>query len=777
MVLALIFLVAGAVEETAGDAAAADALSILFFYCMVLGVAFLIFDSYLENNKNNLFSRLKRRLSSSQISNRFEWLIPFLPYILFALLSLAILSNLLLPGYVLVTDMVFGPIVPAQGIYTTGVVLGGGNALTAFSILLGYAIPGWAVEKLYLFLVFFLSASSMYRLTGRVGGPARYYAALLYAVNPFVYVRILSGALGLALAYSILPLAFLYFIRLLRPSGRKLQSAALPALLFSLTAVFDIHTFVLLVGLSLLYFIVWLFYNFRDVWARLRHVYVQAGLFIAFTLALNVYWIYSARQASGQILGSFTFLDAVAFASRPTLFGNTMFSIMAMYGFFRTGYLYPVDLAPWLIALLPLFIFLALYGFLAEFRNRVRGPVATTMIIAMVISVVLATGISSPLTAPIYTFLYNNLPLFNGFREAQKFVALLVLSYAFLGYFGLLQIEQMASRHLRLRGSKHSLIAAFAVLLIILSVSSPLLYTYMELGGFDGQLNNVMYPHSWYVARSIIESNVSDNSVLFLPWHTYMFYNWSGTLFASPFSNFFPGNLIYGGQDTYLGGQGAQTGFASGMMLQILKERNSIHNLGNLLSLMDVKYVFLSKSADFYRYGFLYSQHDLRLLLNTSTAALFLNLHPVYRAYVTDQLRTFSSFSYLVNLSSSLNLLDYAWIYGGNSTSSVGEIVPVSTVQESPVHFNMALPGLISVNSSYYLVFIPPAGANTQWSIQAGRPLQINSSSPGIVNAVSGGPSHIAAVCTTYEPALEAYAVSIAALVTITALVFWEKRR
>ena len=780
--IALILLLVSGIEFASGNSSAANDLAILFFYFLSIGVIFMIVDDYIQQRPDSLYFSVRNRLEHLHLPRSFRRLLPYLPYISFVALSLLILSDLLLPGYVLITDMVFGPIFPVTSLYSLSPVLGGGNALTAFEVMLSYILPGWAIEKLFLFLIFFLSASSMYVLTGKAGGPSRYYASLLYTLNPFIYVRILAGAWGLAFAYALLPLAFYFFLRLFSPARKRYRIPAVASMLYSLVAVFDIHMFVLLVGLSLLYTIIRAIYlAFYSSLNEFRLYYIPLINFVLFTLLLNIYWIYSSGIAVHQILGSFNLLDAIAFASRPTIYGNTMLSIIAMYGFFRTGYIYPIDLMQWLIVFLPLFLFLSFYGFLSGFREKTRGPVATTLLISMVLSVIFATGISSPLTSSIYIFLYKHLPLFDGFREPQKFVALLVLSYSYLGYLGILELEKHLKRLAFPVGSKQCALVIFISAVLIVSLISPLLYSYTELNGFSGQLSNVEYPHSWYVARNIMMKNITDNSALFLPWHTYMYYNWTGTVFASPFASFFKMNIISGGQDVYVGGQGANTTFASALMLQILSERNDIHDLGNILSLLDVKYIFLSKSADFTHYNFLYSQRDLRLILNSSSAALFLNLHPVYRSFTVTGVRYFTSLASLVNVSNSVNMLDYAWIYGKGMNSSNSSLIPVASSEINPVDYSLSMPGLIGLNVNYYLVFIPPAGANSQWALSRG--IEVSGSyqfSPYLVYQVSGGPAHLSAKCTTYTEAIAAYAASSISLAAILFLVFYEnygKRR
>src|SRR3989338_6133282 len=63
------------------------------------------------------------------------------------------------------------------------------------------------LQKLFLFLAIFLSAISMHNLIKTKSVLPRYFAGVLYAVNPFVYIRFMAGHWLLLLAYSITPFA------------------------------------------------------------------------------------------------------------------------------------------------------------------------------------------------------------------------------------------------------------------------------------------------------------------------------------------------------------------------------------------------------------------------------------------------------------------------------------------------------------------------------------------------------------------------------------------
>ncbi len=794
--LGLILLIAAAVESSAGNSSISNDIAIVFFYCLLAGVMLLIIDDHRETRRHSsrvLVSPVETYAYAliDRLKKHYTFIIGTLvPALFFSLISLFIMSAFLAPGYVLVTDMVFGPRVSISGVYALSPALGGGNALALFEYVAYAVIPAWLVEKIFLFLIFFLSSSTMYLFSGhfRLNGPSRYFSSILYAVNPFVYARMLAGAWGLLFAYSLSPLAFLLFVSLMAAPTRKdkMQGAARAALVFSLLAVFDIHTFVLMVGISALYFIVLCLYEGRgNLAAHLYRTGTSVLLIAAMLCLLNFYWLTSAGSSTRQIMGTFTFLDAIAFASTPTVFGNTMLSVAAMYGFFRTGYIYPLTLFPSLISIFFLFLFLSIFG-LISYYGTARTPAAVSLAVAAVFSILFATGISSPLTAGLYTFMFDNFPLFNGFREPQKFVAIVVMAYSFLGGLGLLQLQSYLTgvgknegkRSGIFRGNSRKYVVAAVAVIIAVSLVSPFVYSYMEMNSFNGQLTNVQYPSSWYRAESIMNNNTSDYSTLILPWHGYMYYNWSRTKFASPFNSFFKQNLIYGGRNTYVGGEGSQQLF-SPLILSILGERNNISHLGNILSVMDVKYVFLSKSADYWNYSFLYHQSDMRLVENTTACALFLNLHPVSRAYIVHKVLSVQSYSELITLSARVNLTDYAWLVPGGATPAVGGgyFLPLVSNKVDDARYNVLMPGIIGLNSSSYLVFVTPGGVPSEWSSEPGlvsyfsqSGIPVSHSIGDMIFLVSGGPGSITFDYVPFQSAWITYGVSAASFAVIVTL-------
>jgi hypothetical protein len=167
----------------------------------------------------------------------------YLPFFVFGLLSLLVVFPFLERGYILSLDMVFGP---NTGFYDVfyGIRPVHGELLLFFLFeALCAVVPMWAVQKLFIFLILFLSGVSAYHLCpGNTVG--KIFAGLIYVLNPFVYVRFLAGHFLLLLGYAVLPFAVKAFIDFFdMPSKNSFMKAVF---LFTLVSVFSAHMMALM---------------------------------------------------------------------------------------------------------------------------------------------------------------------------------------------------------------------------------------------------------------------------------------------------------------------------------------------------------------------------------------------------------------------------------------------------------------------------------------------------------------------------------------------------
>lgn len=162
-----------------------------------------------------------------------------LRYLVFAGVSLILVSGFFSRGYILTLDMVF-----TKNVFHVSNLFYG--LTTSYSVTPSIAFLDFLnilfsvefIQKLSFFLIFFLSGISAYKMCPEEWGIGRYFAGFLYTINPFVYVRVLAGHWLLLLAYAVTPFAVKSFMDFFEtPSIKKSIYVA-----FLLTLVFALET-------------------------------------------------------------------------------------------------------------------------------------------------------------------------------------------------------------------------------------------------------------------------------------------------------------------------------------------------------------------------------------------------------------------------------------------------------------------------------------------------------------------------------------------------------
>ena len=530
-------------------------------------------------------------------------------HVIFTGLTILILWNMLLPGYIFSLDMIPPRQLDAENyIYN---VYSSTNSNTPFYIILSLIntiIPFWLIQKILLFLALFLSFTTMYALIPTKSHIPKYFGAFLYALNPFVYVRFLAGHINLLLAYSITPLAVLMIFQFAEQPNRK--NTIMTALMIALVGILNLHN---------LFLTLLLFFAILAVRLKKKHI-VPALKIIFLLLLLNIYWL--APQSGGSSIDVIGTDDVSVFQSRAILNYNTIFTVASMHGFWRAGYDYSKNhITHWQILFI-IIIFLSIHGYLHA-KDRYRHAFA----FVWMISVILATGVTTEYYREIYMFLYENLFFFKGFREPQKFIGLVVLTYAYLGSLGIDRIIKTKMRFVNI------------ILIVLLLV--PFIYSYKMFFGFGGHYASQDYPTDYYEIDAYLTNDTDDFNVLILPWHMYMDFGWNKNRdrrLAAPMHVFIGKNVITGDNmeagSIYTSSKNPRSKYIE----SILKQKN-MTDLGTKLIPLNVKYIILLKEVDYRNYLFVGNQSDMALVKNTSNLLLFKNTNPTHRVYQADDLQ------------------------------------------------------------------------------------------------------------------------------------------
>jgi hypothetical protein len=476
-----------------------------------------------------------------------------LPGLAYAFLALLIIIPLLGPGYYLTLDMQFGPgsFEPFQfhELYGTGPSQYGAYlpvklAMAALSLLL----PVEVVEKLLLFTIVFLCGALMHHSLPKNLGSSRYFAGLLYMLNPFVFVRFLAGHWSLLLSYAVWPVAlrsFMDFLERPKDAGNLFRASLLTS-----AAAVSSHGLLMLL---LAYLAVFIVHMARLAWkaatsaslkqpraplvtaisdSALIPLVSRTILLALIVIVLNLYWLApTAILTSGMYSPSSPEASLAQFGSQGI--GMPLWqSVLTMHGFWREGFTLTKDVfSLWYVPFI-LIIAVVLAGLISLFSSD-RGS-AVSMLLIGAAGFLLALGASSPAVS-FFTLFGDAIPLSLFFRDTQKFVGLLCLAYSWLGAYGADAVLSTSSK-----ASKTA--ARFikpALLALLLAI--PVIYDY-GFFGLLGQTHPTSYPDDWYKAGQIIASDPVEGYVVVFPAHLYYYYPWvksSQKILGNPAEQFF----------------------------------------------------------------------------------------------------------------------------------------------------------------------------------------------------------------------------------------------
>jgi hypothetical protein len=485
--------------------------------------------------------------------------------------------------------------------------------------------------------------------------------------------------------------------------------------------------------------------------------------------------------------------DQLAFASSNIAEPGVLFNIFSMHGFWREYYTYAKDILPfwWIIFLL--ILFLAFYGFISkvfppsslsrpepdskevpprgdEEAKRTRPAQLWLPISFAVIGItgfILAVGIATDYTRPFFEWLWNKLPFFKLFRDSQKFVALLCLSYAYLGGLGINELANIFKQQMP------RLLKIGSIVLIFFLLATPIIYSF-TMFGFHGQLGVTDYPEEWYEVNDYLNQDRNDVNVLFLPWHMYMDFNWlpnTDKRLINPSQQFFAKPVIAGDNIEILSIYSQSTNPISKYIEFILSSGNKIDNLGELLAPLNVKYIILVNEADYASYSFLFRQQDLKVEFQKSGITLFKNEHPTSRTYAVSSVVYIDNLDEYLELSKKQDVMDHVYVFGDRpQDEGNGQMESLECKEKYPVKYQ------VEGASNKFTVFTVPPNVNTNyWEYNGQEPVFQNLGfMPAFISSPKGGEIVYPRFYYVYLPG---YLISLLSLVAILIFLFKEYMR
>ena len=540
------------------------------------------------------------------------------PIIFFFTLSLVIIFPLLPPGFILTLDTIPTPVFHLAP-------LGSNNFLLSFIMKTGSIfIASYNVQKLFFFLIFFLSGISMYFFVPSRYPLARWFAGIFYVINPFVYERAVAGQLGLLLAYAVFPLFLRTLFCILE--NPKAGNTVLLSFVTAIIINASLHFFFLEILFSLIIVPLYLVLQKKNPLHYKRVFALFVSIAIIFNLNLLTGLLVRNNTISGD-LSSFNKEDMIAFQSFPDPNFGLLFNLLSGYGFWTEATEYFVNqkniIFYWPLLSL-VFLGLSLYGLLKYLgEDKKNYPLAVSLVGIFSISLMLASGVAINGLKNIFFFLYEKVPFLIGLREPQKLVSMVML---FLAFFGGVGLEYLLKKYKKLR-----------LLLLLPFLALPFIYSPAIFGSFWGQLKPVFYPDAWTVVNETLDKDHDEYLTLFFPWHQYLRFNFNNNLVvANPAPSYFTKPILssrnYETASLYSHDERPEALHIEGLLrmekyhVNLFNEAASPpKNFGEAVAPINVKYLILAKDDDWKTYNFLDKSPDLRKIYDAPEIALYLN--------------------------------------------------------------------------------------------------------------------------------------------------------
>jgi hypothetical protein len=334
---------------------------------------------------------------------------------------------------------------------------------------------------------------------------------------------------------------------------------------------------------------------------RLVLVVAAAGCIYAYAVAVLLSAILTVRVGEAD-------LQVYATHAGP---GGLLATVASLRGFWRGA----ADSSPQLtLGLVPaaVMVLAAAAGLLRLCR---RDPAVGAPLTALTVAgLLLGAGVDGPLGG-VYRFAFDTLPLFTAMREQQKWVALAMLGYA-VGIGAAVEAAAGLCRPVRPPVTRAVAGATLLSLAGVYATIAPSL-----LWGLGGSVRVTDYPEAWYAADRMMGPGTE--SVLFLPWHQYQpFVFTGGRTVATPAGAFFR-RPVLSSDAVELGPVLTNSVSYRMAYVQRLVAAGGTGRFGRLVAPLGVRYVALARDREAEDYAWLDRQADLRPVLRTPDLDLY----------------------------------------------------------------------------------------------------------------------------------------------------------
>ncbi|MEM3871148.1 MAG: hypothetical protein QXE05_01090 [Nitrososphaeria archaeon] len=389
-----------------------------------------------------------------------------------------------------------------------------------------FSINGEQLSKMYLILTIWFSGFFMYYVNRRIRKSmfSSVLIGIFYALSPWLFNRIVAGALTHMLAYTLYPLCFYFFNKSVDSSNRNILVYSL--LVGMLSLLIDGIFFVIFFGSLILYSIISIILSIAHKEKEI-FIYVRSlTIIFCFFFLTNLYWIIPAfflPQDSNLYLATVDeFIDRSKNAQMINVIRGLGSPIEWFLEVVRKNFFFYLF---WNIVSfsIPLIAFSALL-----FNSKSKNVIFFSLL--SIISMFFGKGVNQPL-GNVNLLIYENIIYMQIFRDPNKLIILLPFTYSFL----LLEnIELIYSKNFRIKCCSFSKIKNFMqvndkklclIVLFLISLNAIFSYPFLT-GNFGGLLKTVNFPESYQIVTQWLEEQKGDFRVLWLPPDLYTQYNW-----------------------------------------------------------------------------------------------------------------------------------------------------------------------------------------------------------------------------------------------------------
>lgn len=292
-----------------------------------------------------------------------------------------------------------------------------------FSLWAKVGVPFQVTLSLFGFLAFLLIGFfSIVKLLGyyKIGKEGKTAGTLFFLLNTYILLLVDGGQLNLAVAYTLVPLNFYLFLKVLKDV--QLPTLLLSSLFVVLMGFFDIRVLYIFALLVACHYILSLASgSFKAILSKtFQYLRVGLGYGVVFLLA-NVFWLLPSFYGRPPSLpDTYGRVSQIQFLDFTTI-GHSITLLQPHW--YKNVFGKVTDLKPG-------FVLLPLLAFAAPLLSKTNRKIAFWLFVALV-SVFLTKGVNPPLGS-VYTWLFTNVPGFSLFRDSTKFYFLAALSYSLL---------------------------------------------------------------------------------------------------------------------------------------------------------------------------------------------------------------------------------------------------------------------------------------------------------------------------------------------------------